>query len=229
MSPAPYPQALQEAPHSQPRCQSCGYVGPFQVEPLLLTHHIVIFVVLLLAFGGGLVYLLVILLMRSSESNRAKICPSCGSRNMFTFVYQDGALGPPAGYGAAQQVYRPQQYAAPPSPAATVFAGSAGVHSGPSANVLLNGRQHTALALTPGSRWIIGRGPASQIRIADEMVSTSHAQLRVKSDGSLGLSDTGSTNGTFVNGAPISAEHRVRAGDVIALGTDNAKLTVEYL
>lgn len=70
-----------------PKCMNCGAVTPWIVEPIFTTIHIVITVVLLLFFGFGLLYLLIIALVRNSPDNRAKICPHCGAKNMWTFAY----------------------------------------------------------------------------------------------------------------------------------------------
>jgi hypothetical protein len=52
-----------------------------------------------------------------------------------------------------------------------------------------------------------------------EIVSRVHADIRVEGDGYY-LEDIGSSNGTYVNGAPIPTgnRYRLRAGDRIALG-----------
>lgn len=44
----------------------------------------------------------------------------------------------------------------------------------------------------------IGRSPSSDIVLADETVSAHHAELIITEDGSLYLSDTNSTHGTFI-------------------------------
>jgi ABC-type multidrug transport system fused ATPase/permease subunit len=53
--------------------------------------------------------------------------------------------------------------------------------------------------------------------INDPMVSRSHLRLRA-SDGGLVASDTGSSNGTTVNGVVITAETPVSPGDIIRIG-----------
>jgi hypothetical protein len=75
--------------HMIPKCLRCGTVTPWRAEPIMLAHHWVIFLILLLVFGAGLIYLLVVLLIRSNEANRAKICPYCAARNLWTFIYED--------------------------------------------------------------------------------------------------------------------------------------------
>jgi hypothetical protein len=73
--------------HPVPRCLSCGTVTPWRLEPILLARHIIIFVILLFFFGAGLLYLLLVLIIRSGSNARAKICPRCGARNLWTFIY----------------------------------------------------------------------------------------------------------------------------------------------
>jgi hypothetical protein len=73
--------------HDVPKCLSCGTVTPWQIEPVLRQIDWIIGLVLLCAFGGGLVYLLVVAAVRSNPARRAKLCPKCGARNLWTFVY----------------------------------------------------------------------------------------------------------------------------------------------
>lgn len=73
--------------HPIPKCLSCGAVTQWQIEPILLARHIIIFLVLLLFFGAGLIYLPVVLIIRSGTEHRSKICPHCGARNLWTFLY----------------------------------------------------------------------------------------------------------------------------------------------
>ena len=221
-APQGYAPGAVESRHNVPRCQSCGYVGQWQVEPLLLTHHIIIALLLLIFFGGGLIYLLIVVVMRSSEANRAKICPNCGSRNMFSFLYADQAQ--PA-YGAVTpQRGGPQAYVAPAS--ATVMASGPSAPADPSAVLYLNEAPLVTLALTPGAHWNVGRNAGCEIVVSDGMVSGTHAKLQVHSDGSLSICDTGSTNGTFVNGQRLESSRVLRSGDVILLGSENARVRV---
>ena len=202
-----------------PRCQSCGYVGGWREEPLLLPHHIIITLLLLIAFFGGLLYLLIIVVIRTSTP-RAKICPNCGSRNMFTLVCPDAMPGVPVG-----QQYVPQQVYAPAAPVAAI----ATTTYARSVHVLLNGRPLTSIPLSMGARYSFGRSASSGVVVNDSMVSGSHAALLVHSNGDLGIADSGSTNGTFVNGAQISSEHRpLRDGDEVLLGSSNCRLTFDF-
>lgn len=60
----------------------------------------------------------------------------------------------------------------------------------------------------------IGRDKSNKVVINDEGVSVFHAELR-QEDGRLFLWDSGSVNGTFVNGEKITGKREVSAGDVI--------------
>lgn len=62
----------------------------------------------------------------------------------------------------------------------------------------------------------LGRGLDNDIVLEDSRVSRNHAQLRYKSR-RFWVVDLASTNGTFVNGEPVS-EAPLRNGDVLSLG-----------
>lgn len=98
----------QSAPKATPKCLSCGAITAWKVESLLLVRHFVITILLLFLFGTGLLYFFVVLMMRSGQNSRAKICPRCGSRNMWTFIYSEenataGIEAPTGSAGGAQQ------------------------------------------------------------------------------------------------------------------------------
>jgi FHA domain-containing protein/uncharacterized protein DUF1707 len=73
------------------------------------------------------------------------------------------------------------------------------------------------LVLPEQGRAVVGRSRACDCVIADSTVSRMHALLRAE-DGRHWLSDLGSTNGSWVNGRPVSDEVEVAAGDEILLG-----------
>ena len=107
-------------------------------------------------------------------------------------------------------------------------AGAAYAVAGPTLRVSLNGLPLTALPIAPGSSYSIGRTAGSGIMVSDPMVSGTHATLTVHSDGEVGITDAASSNGTFVNGERISAEHSpLRSGDEVALGSSNCRLLFE--
>jgi pSer/pThr/pTyr-binding forkhead associated (FHA) protein len=67
-----------------------------------------------------------------------------------------------------------------------------------------------------GARTVIGRRPTCDIRIENLAVSGVHACI-VNSNGDAFVEDMGSTNGTLVNGKPVSS-HRLQHNDVIGIG-----------
>jgi hypothetical protein len=232
--------AAQETRHNVPRCQSCGYVGEWREDPLLLPHHIIITLLLLIVFGGGLIYLLIIVIMRSSSGSRGKICPNCGARNMFTFLYPDVSPG----FAVGQQYAAQPAYAAPPPaypaapPVSPPFSGTvmapagaaAGAGSAASIRVIMNGSPLTTVPHSPGSRFSVGRSPSSGVVVSDPMVSGTHAMLLVHSNGDVGIADAGSSNGTFVNGMQIMSEHRpLKGADEVLLGSSNCRLSFEFM
>ncbi len=70
---------------------------------------------------------------------------------------------------------------------------------------------------------IVGRGRDVDFRVEDPNVSRRHAVI-FWAEGRVMIEDLGSTNGTMVNGYPISTTV-VRPGDVIAIG--DCRITVE--
>lgn len=63
----------------------------------------------------------------------------------------------------------------------------------------------------------IGRGLNNDIVLEDPRISRQHAQIRFKSRRFL-IADQGSTNGTYVNGTPVTTEQVLRSGDIVSLG-----------
>lgn len=72
-----------------------------------------------------------------------------------------------------------------------------------------------------GSVTRIGRGADTDIRIDDPGVSRHHAEVRIGAD--TVLRDLGSTNGTYVNGERLTADHRLADGDIISIGAVNLR------
>jgi hypothetical protein len=70
--------------------------------------------------------------------------------------------------------------------------------------------------LRPGAN-LLGRGFSADFKIDHASVSSSHCQIIVDETGKALLQDLGSTNGTFLNGAPVT-EAELRPGQTLHLG-----------
>ncbi len=70
----------------------------------------------------------------------------------------------------------------------------------------------------------VGRGVENGIRLdGDDFVSNRHAMIEPRLDG-LWVSDTGSTNGTFVNGSRVTAWRLLQDGDVVRIGQTDLRV-----
>lgn len=76
----------------------------------------------------------------------------------------------------------------------------------------LDNRQPSIWLVDP--RVSIGRDKSNSVVINDEGVSVFHAELR-QEDGKLFVWDSGSVNGTYVNGEKITGKREIQTGDVI--------------
>ena len=78
----------------------------------------------------------------------------------------------------------------------------------------------------PVTHWenVIGRSAGSDIRVDSKSVSRNHAVLTRYDDGSWTITDTGSQNGTFVNGERVDI-CPLEPGDVIQVGQTELELT----
>ncbi len=65
----------------------------------------------------------------------------------------------------------------------------------------------------------LGRGDGCSLTLPDHGVSRQHARIAVHEDGIVNLLDLQSTNGTYLNGAPVDVAV-VRPGDRIQVGPD---------
>ena len=72
---------------------------------------------------------------------------------------------------------------------------------------------------SPSPHIMVGRAKRSDVMIADDTVSSVHAQIE-EDEGELLLSDAGSSNGVFVNKRPIQPGERCRltTGDCVRFG-----------
>ncbi|HET6889602.1 MAG TPA: FHA domain-containing protein [Pyrinomonadaceae bacterium] len=77
------------------------------------------------------------------------------------------------------------------------------------------------LAFKPGGKRLnVGRASDNELSINDSSVSKIHATLLMNQEGTLLVSDTGSTNGTYINGRRISygEARQITDGDVVGFG-----------
>lgn len=85
----------------------------------------------------------------------------------------------------------------------------------------LSGTRDLALVFKPGGRRrSVGRGRDNELCLNDGSVSKIHAALLMNREGTLLVSDTGSTNGTFINGRRIAygEARQIAEGDVVGFG-----------
>ena len=92
---------------------------------------------------------------------------------------------------------------------------------------LPNGTREIPLIFKPGGRRLnVGRASDNELTVNDNSVSKIHAALLMTSEGALLVADTGSTNGTYLNGRRIAyGESRlIEDGDVVGFGDVEVRL-----
>jgi adenylate cyclase len=77
--------------------------------------------------------------------------------------------------------------------------------------------------LTAGEPQVVGRALTSDIPVFDPTISRRHARLATDEEG-IEVSDLGSSNGTFVNGARVE-KARIATGDVVSFGKVSFRIT----
>lgn len=91
-----------------------------------------------------------------------------------------------------------------------------------SAHLLMpDGPLDVVLAFKPGGRRLsVGRGRDNELQLNDGSVSKVHAAIMLNREGTLLVADTGSTNGTFINGRRIGygEARQIDDGDVVGFG-----------
>jgi len=90
-----------------------------------------------------------------------------------------------------------------------------------------DGTRETSLAFKPGGRRLnVGRATDSDLSLNHPSVSKIHAALVMNREGTLLVSDTGSTNGTFINGRRIGygEARQIEDGDVVSFGDIEVRL-----
>jgi hypothetical protein len=90
-----------------------------------------------------------------------------------------------------------------------------------------NGTREIPLIFKPGGRRLnVGRAADNELTLNDASVSKIHAALLMTAEGTLLVADTGSTNGTYLNGRRIAyGESRlIEDGDVVGFGDVEVRL-----
>lgn len=80
------------------------------------------------------------------------------------------------------------------------------------------GEEPVILRLSAGSTKTIGRMAQADFILDAPLVSRVHCKLIVSKSGDLQVEDTGSTNGTLVNGERIKQRTGLSAGDSLTVG-----------
>jgi len=117
----------------------------------------------------------------------------------------------------AEKAGVPIPAAAPPMPDIEVIARVTQAH----------GTRDVPLIFKPGGKRLnVGRASDNELMLNDSSVSKIHAALLMSSEGTLLVADTGSTNGTFINGRRIAyGESRlIEDGDVVGFGDVEVRL-----
>ncbi|GAC1574649.1 MAG: hypothetical protein NVS3B7_06670 [Candidatus Elarobacter sp.] len=84
--------------------------------------------------------------------------------------------------------------------------------------------------LTRGGAVVLGRDASCDIVVdqaSNPGVSRRHAEFSTATDGSWQIADLHSSNGTFVNGEPVTVPRTLRTGDRITLGAKGPVITFE--
>jgi hypothetical protein len=84
-----------------------------------------------------------------------------------------------------------------------------------------NGAKEIPLSFKPGgARLSVGRGTDNDVTLNDKSVSKIHAALVMNRESTLLVADTGSTNGTYINGRRIAygEARQIEDGDVVGFG-----------
>src|SRR5215813_10081824 len=90
-----------------------------------------------------------------------------------------------------------------------------------------SGTREIALIFKPGGKRLnVGRASDNELMLNDASVSKIHAALLMSAEGTLLVADTGSTNGTYINGRRIAyGESRlIEEGDVVGFGDVEVRL-----
>jgi hypothetical protein len=112
--------------------------------------------------------------------------------------------------------------------ARTQFQAEAPAPAVPALLLLKNKQRELHANITSGARVSVGRTHDNAMVIEDSTVSSVHAAFTLAANGTLFLTDLGSSNGTFVNGVQIVMGDKtiVKAGDRLRFG--EVELSLDY-
>ncbi|MGH9971741.1 MAG: FHA domain-containing protein [Pyrinomonadaceae bacterium] len=85
----------------------------------------------------------------------------------------------------------------------------------------LDGTKEVPLTFKPGGKRLnVGRASDNELSLIETSVSKIHATLVMNQEGTLLVADTGSTNGTYINGRRIAygEARQIEEGDVVGFG-----------
>jgi pSer/pThr/pTyr-binding forkhead associated (FHA) protein len=86
------------------------------------------------------------------------------------------------------------------------------------AKLIVRDVEHTFLVdIQVDERLVVGRSHDCDLPVAAQRASRRHAEIRGTGNGHR-IVDLGSTNGTLLNGAPVSDEAPLESGDVVDVG-----------
>ena len=80
-----------------------------------------------------------------------------------------------------------------------------------------------------GPLFTVGRDYSSDLVLDDKVVSRNHAIIRQLGGGDYFVIDSGSSNGTYVNGSRITVPTKLRSGDVLSFGSLEVKFVSEKI
>lgn len=121
-----------------------------------------------------------------------------------------------------QQQYAPMPMAAPVDEGTGLYQAAQGL-GGPDLDRMPKLRVETAAGLHSGAAYdvsqgaVLGRGAQADIQLEDTFASSRHAQLVVHG-AQVVIEDLASTNGTYLNGEPLTGPQPLHPGDRIRIG-----------
>ncbi len=83
--------------------------------------------------------------------------------------------------------------------------------------VVVRSETQAGLTFTINGATVVGRSDQADVKLEDPYASEFHLRL-VAQDGTLSVSDLGSTNGTYVNGRRITTPTTLQRGDALQVG-----------